>query len=418
MTTQPVSALDLTAGKGGAPLAWATAHPRPRRTPRHLFRSLPRWGQALTLLVASRVLFTFAAHRSAAMAQPHPGGRRWNYFEIANNWDGTWYQRIVLEGYPSSLPLDGSGAVVTNTWAFYPLFPRLVGAVMWITGLGWTPAATLVSLVAAAGAVIIIRSVLEHVAGPPVAIWAVALLCFFPSALVLQLPYSESVALLLVAAVFWCLQRRRYVVIVPMLLLLGVARPVAVPMAVVLTVHLLREVVAARGMPIALARRALTGPVLAWLASGLAAVEWPAIVWWGTGVPDGYTQTMAAWRTPREIVPFRPWIGVSQYFLGGFVGPVVLVAVLLALVWWLTRRGRGVVGVDLTVWCGAYAAYLLAVLDSFTSLPRYLLPMFPLGALLVSVSSSRPYRVALMVAFAVGGVMWLLVIWRSRLWAP
>ncbi|MDQ1290107.1 MAG: hypothetical protein QG622_3673 [Actinomycetota bacterium] len=389
-----------------------------RRDPWSLWRCLPGWGQALAVFAASRVFFTFVAHRAAAMAAPHPDGRRWNYLEIANNWDGTWYHRIVLEGYPSPLPVDAAGAVVTNTWAFYPLFPKLTGALMRVTGLDWTLTATLVSLAAAGGAVVLLRSLLERVTGPRTAIWAVVLLSFFPSSLVLQLPYSESLALLLVVAVLMCLQRHRYVSVVPLLLLLGLSRPVGVPMAVVLTVHLGREVLAVRGMPKAVTIRSLAGPVMAWLASGLAAVEWPLLVWWGTGVPDGYTRTMAAWRTPREVVPLRPWIQMAQNLLGEIVGPVALVMLFGALAWWLARRGWSLVGADLTVWCGAYAAYLLAVLDSFTSLPRYLLPMFPLGALLVSTSRSRAFRVTLTIVFATVGVVWMLAIWRSRHWAP
>lgn len=418
MTARPISMDDRALLEDQVLLTDPVVRPRRPRDPLRQWRRLPGWGQVLLLLVASRVLFTFVAHRAADMAAPHPGGRHWNYLEIANNWDGTWYQRIVLEGYPSELPLDRAGAVAPNTWAFYPLFPRLAGALMRLTGLGWTPAATVVSLACVAGAVVLVRSVLERVTGPRVAVWAVALLCFFPSSLVLQLPYSESLALLLLVATLWCLQRHRYVAVVPVLLLLGISRPVAVPMAVVLTVHLVREAVAVRGMPGPVVRRSLAGPVVAWLASGVAAVEWPLIVWRGTGVLDGYTRTMASWRTPQEVVPVRPWIEASQHFLGAITGPVALVAVFAALAWWLARRGWPLLGADLTVWCAAYAVYLLAVLDSFTSLPRYLLPMFPLGALLASVSSSRAYRGALTVAFAVGGVVWMLVIWRSRLWAP
>jgi hypothetical protein len=389
-----------------------------RRDLRGALARLPGWGQALLLLTASRVLFAFVAHRSAAMAAPHPDGRRWTYWEIANNWDGTWYHRIVLEGYPSVLPVDRLGEVVSNTWAFYPLFPRAVQVVMRVTGLAWTSAATVVSLAAAAGAVVILRSVLEHVAGPRTALGAVALLCFFPSSLVLQLPYSESLALLLIATVFWCLQRHRYLAVIPALLLLGLSRPVGVPMAIVLAAHLVREMIAVRGMPRPVAVRSLAGPGTVFLVSGLAAVEWPLIVWRGTGVFNGYTQTMAAWRTPKEVVPVRPWIGVSQHFLGQYLGPVVLVAVFALLMYWLFRSGRPVVGADLTMWCVAYTAYLLAFLDSFTSLPRYLLPLFPMGAMLISVSSSRAYRAAVTTAFALAGIVWILVIWRSRCWAP
>jgi hypothetical protein len=286
----------------------------------------------LLLFAMSRVLFTFVGYRAADMAAPRPGGRHWRYLEIANNWDGTWYRRIVVEGYPSVLPIDSTGAVAPNTWAFYPLFPRVVAGLMRVTGFGWTTAASAVSLGCAAVAVILIRSVLAGVVGPRTAMWGAAFSCFFPSAPVLQLPYSESAALLLIALTFWCLQRGRYLLVVPVLVALGLSRPVGVPMAAVLSLHLLRELWTPRGLPRA-AWRSLVGPVLAWIAGVLAAVEWPLLAWWGTGVRDAYTLTMAAWRTPHEVVPVRPWIQYSQHMLGTVTGPAVLIAALAGFGW-------------------------------------------------------------------------------------
>jgi hypothetical protein len=385
-------------------------------------RRLPGWVQALLVMAASRVLFSYVAHRAADLAPAHPGGRHWTYLEIANNWDGTWYHRVALEGYPAVLPHTASGAVAPSTWAFYPLFPYLTRWFGRLTGLDWTPAATVVSLTCAFAAAVVIRGVLARVTGPRIALWAVALLCFFPAAPVLQLPYSESLALLLLAAVFGCLQRGRHLVAVPLIVLLGLARPVGAPIAVVLGVHLLARAWAARELPGGLrgrpARRVLAGPVLTCLAGGVAAVEWPLIVWWRTGVRNGYTLTMAAWRNPPELVPVRPWYLASQHFFGQSVGPLVLVAGIALVTWWVVRHGRRVVGLDLAVWCGAYSVYLLAVLDSFTSLPRYLLPLFPLGAMYASVSSSRAFRLTATAGFAALGVVWMLVIWRSHLWAP
>jgi hypothetical protein len=375
-------------------------------------RRAPGWVQALLVLAASRVLVTYVAYRAARLAAPHPDGSPWGYLEIANNWDGTWYQRVAEQGYPARLPLDATGAVAPNVWAFYPLFPRLVGTVMRLTGLSWTPAATIVSLACAAGAVVLIRSLLARLVGPKVAIWSVVLFCFFPAAAVLQLPYAESTAILLLAAVFVALQRRRYLMAVPLLLLIGLARPVGVPLAVVFGLHLLAQLRATRS----LARCA--GPLLATVAAGVAAIEWPLIAWWRTGVRDAYTLTMAAWRTPHEVVPFRPWWGASQLFLGHVIGPVLLLAALAGVAWWLTRPSARLLGADLRAWCAAYTIYLLAVLDSFTSLPRYLLPLFPLGALLAASSRSRAFRLAVTAGYAVLLVVWMLAVWRSRIWAP
>jgi hypothetical protein len=375
-------------------------------------RRAPGWVQALLVLAASRVLVWYVAYRAAGLAAPHRDGTSWGYLEIANNWDGTWYQRVAAQGYPERLPHDATGAVAPSTWAFYPLFPRLIGFVMQVTGLSWTPAATVVALGCSAGAVVVIRSLLARLAGPEVAIWAVALFCFFPAAAVLQLPYAESTAILLLASVFWLLQRRRYLTAVPVLLLVGLARPVAVPLAAVLVLHLVRKLWSTRSL-LACAR-----PLAATAAAVLAAVEWPLIAWHRTGVRDAYTLTMAAWRTPRRLVPFRPWWDAAQLFLGQVIGPLLLVTAIAGLAWWLARPSARLLGPDLRAWCVCYTVYLLAVLDSFTSLPRYLLPMFPLGALLAASSRSRAFRLAVTGGFAVLLVIWMLAVWRSRIWAP
>lgn len=394
--------------------SWAAARGRLARFDP---RRAPGWVQALLALAASRALFTFVAYRCAVLGGHHQDGTAWTYLQIANNWDGTWYQRIAVEGYPHGLPLDSTGKVPQNAWAFYPLFPMTVRLVERV-GLSWTAAATVVSLLATAVAVVLLRSLAARLAGPRAGLWTVAFLCFFPSALVLQLPYSEALAIMLLIAVFWCLQRGRYLTAVPLVLLIGLARPIAVPLAVVLAVHLAAEAWGMRGMPRSIAVRALAGPVLVCLAGGLAAVAWPLLVWWGTGVPDGYTRTMAAWRYPRPIEPVRPWIDTATLVLGGNVGRIALFGSLGALACWLVVQGRRVIGRDLAVWCAAYVAYLVAVLDSFSSLPRYLLPLFPLGTMLAATSRSRAFRVAVTLASAVLGVIWMLAIWRSHSWAP
>jgi len=397
-----------------ARVAAAVAGPAARLDPRRL----PPWAQALLVYGVSRFFVTWVAQRCADMAAPHPGGRHWNYLEIANNWDGTWYERISVEGYPAHLPHDRAGAVAQNTWAFYPLFPNVVHTVERSLGIGWTLAATIVSLTCALVTAVVVRSLVARVAGPRAGLWTVALLFFFPSSLVLQLPYSEGLGLLLLVGVLWCLQRGRYLAATPLILLVGVARPLGVPLAAVLGVHLLARAWDVRAEPRLRAARSLAGPLVAAAAGVVAAVEWPLIVWWGTGVRSGYTRTMAAWRSTRTIVPVEPSIEVSRTFLGQQTGPLLVWAAVGGVVLWLLLRGRWAIGLDLTVWCLAYSVYLLIVLDSFTSLPRYLLPLFPLGTLLLSTSRSRAFRIALTVSFAMFGVVWTIGVWRSHTWAP
>ena len=56
------------------------------------------------------------------------------YWVAMANWDGQWYQQIADVGYPNPLPLDDLGQVDMNAWAFFPLYPMMVGALMRVTG--------------------------------------------------------------------------------------------------------------------------------------------------------------------------------------------------------------------------------------------------------------------------------------------
>jgi hypothetical protein len=307
--------------------------------------------------------------------------------------------------------------VAQNTWAFYPLFPGLVQALMAPTGWSFAFAASLVSIGFGALAAVGMQKLAAAVAGRRLALWTVLLFCFFPSGAVLQLPYAESLAIALLVGALLCLQRRQYLLGVPLVLLLGFARPIAVPLAAVVLVHAVRVLMRRTRGSDPLPGRSVAALGLLVLASALAAAEWPAFVALRTGRLDGYTQTMASWRSERKVVPFTPWWNGVERYLGG-IGLLVLVGAVVAVAVWILRARANVIAGDMRVWCLAYVAYLLAAMDSFTSLPRYLLPLFPLGTLLVNVSRERAYRVAVAVAFAVGSIVWIAVVWRSSTMAP
>jgi len=71
----------------GSVRADRTAEPRRRLDPRRL----PAWAQALLVFAGSRVLVSYVAHRAADLAGRRGDGHRWTYWDIADNWDGTWY---------------------------------------------------------------------------------------------------------------------------------------------------------------------------------------------------------------------------------------------------------------------------------------------------------------------------------------
>lgn len=383
----------------------------PRLTGRHtrLVRLLdrwlrtPPWAQALVVMAGCMLLTAFLLDRASRFTVVDATGRTadWSYLQFIARWDSAWYRKVAQGGYPQVMPLDPlTGEVKQNPWAFYPVFPLLARALMAL-GLGWPVAGWLVAIGCALASAVVLRSLVERLAGPQVALWSVALLGSFPTAPALQLPYSDALGVLMLVTVLWCLQRRAYPAAMIALLIVGFARPIAVPLALVAAVHAVRRL---RDRPGTAAGLLVT--------AGIGAVSWPITAAVVTGRAAAYTETMAAWRYGRGLVPVDPWLDASARYLGVFVGRVLLVAIPVVMLWWLTRPIARVLGADLRVWCVAYGAYLIAVLDPTTSLARYLLLTFPLGVLLLVLSPSAAYRRALTAGGFMLQVVWIVTIWR------
>jgi hypothetical protein len=136
---------------------------------------------------------------------------------------------------------------------------------------------------------------------------------------------------------------------------------------------------------------------------------------WVTGVSDGYLRTQEAWRWAKTVQPFYGWTYVPQFWFGSWatvvmVGGFALTAlVLLAPSAW--RLGR-----ELHAWSAAYVLYIVAVSEPGSSLARFLLLAFPLGASSVGLVTStararRAWLAGLLVSMLVLQVLWVRQIW-------
>ena len=90
-----------------------------------------------------------------------------DYWTATTLWDGQWYRTIVEEGYPSALPMEGDGSVSRSTWAFYPAYPMLVRAVMWVSRAPFEVVAPTLSTVLGAGAVCLLYRCLLYTSPSP-----------------------------------------------------------------------------------------------------------------------------------------------------------------------------------------------------------------------------------------------------------
>ncbi|HEX8497114.1 MAG TPA: hypothetical protein VF661_07950 [Actinomycetales bacterium] len=362
-------------------------------------RTLP--ARSLDLLVAlgfyalTRLWGAVVIHRAAADQQASIWtGPRSGYFDLAQLWDAQWYRIVAVQGYPPTLPVDASGAVQQNAWAFFPAFPYTVKAVMTVTGLPFSEAAVLTNLVLGACAVVVLLTLLQRVAGRGGGLGAVVLLCAAPSAPVLQIAYSETLFLLLFALATLWLVERRYAAVAGVVLLLALTRPVVAPFAVVILGHLIARWWSRDTDP--LPRSDTRRIVALGLFTAASVLLWPAIVQVLTGEPDAYARIQGAWRTGGVLqAPFEQTLGITRLLWGdrGPWGLAIGAAVYVAVV--LSPVGRSL-GAELRTWCLAYPTYVLAVHEPWTSTYRYALFLFPLFVLPGTVRRVGPLLVVVL----------------------
>lgn len=447
----------------------AATAPAPTAGSRAL-RARPHWADVLLVWAAcsllSLVILRLSAHDAPATAW---AGASPSWREVLTFWDSGWYERIITEGYPTTLPVDASGTVQQNAWAFLPMLPYLAQALVWLGG-SFAVRAAAVAALSSAGAAVALDRWLAPRTGERASLWAVALLWSSPCAVVLQVPYAESLGLLLVALALGLAQRGRYRAAAPFVLLAPFARPLGAPLALALGLWWLWELASRRGLlrgptaqpgqapapaspsrattaqpasrgegasrsAAAAARQGAASPqgapapstgsrgphgllALALLA-GAATAAWPLAAWAVTGRPDAYTATETAWRG-SSLAPFLPWLERGGWWVGAHLGPLLLVAVLA--VGWLALSAPSLraLGPAARLWCLAYTAYLLAVFDPTTSLLRLLLPLAPAAWALAS-STGRRARLLLLAAGVIGQLLWVSWVWTQAAgvtWVP
>jgi len=337
-------------------------------------------------------------------------------------WDSEWYRTVATEGYPVPLPADpATGKLTYSAWAFYPLFPFLVKGLMAV-GIPFTVGAVGLNVVLGGIGAVLVWALFRHGlhAEPQpgrerLALVAACLWCFYPATGVMLKPYTEPLAVVLVAASLLYLMRRRYAVVAVLAVPLGFTRGVAAAMGCAALIHLVVRIREDRAAGVAPLRGQRMSAALMLVVTGLSGIAWPVIVGVVSGIPTAFFDVQEAWGQKPASGPFVLWLQWA-WDARGVAGVAVLVALCgtyIALI--LGRHGRWI-PVEVRAWAVAYPLYLFAVVRPITSMWRFLLLDFPIAALLASVAMRTSTgeqivthwrrRVAILLVPILGGLLW------------
>lgn len=342
-------------------------------------------------------------------------------------WDSKWYEHIARHGYPVPLPLDPqTGRFTYSAWAFYPLFPLLMRGLDAI-GVPFIAGALVLNVVLSTLAAVLIWATLHqgtHADPQPqrarLALVAACLWSFYPATPVMLKPYTEALAMVLIAASLWALLRRRYLLVALLSVPLGFTRGVAPALGLAALVHLVVRWREDRRAGLDPLRGARVAAVVMLVMTGLSGVAWPLVAGWVSGIPSAFFEVQAAWGMQPSAGPFTLWLQWA-WDSKGVLGVIVIVGLVATYISLIAGRHGRWIPVEVRAWAIAYPIYLFAVVRPITSMWRFLLLDFPLAALAASVamrtsngSQVVPHwrrRVGIVVLLLLIGMLW----WSSSL---
>ena len=313
------------------------------------------------LVVIFLVLQVVAAASFREVDPEWPNGRM--------NWDGEHYSDLSTQGYPplGAKPSDDA----LGSYAFFPLYPMLIRALAAVSGLGVGTLAPLISVSAAAVALVLADRWLRglmRAAGAAAAFVGLVLSPAFP---VLQMGYTEGISLLLLVVAWRSFSMQRWVPYGLAVTVLSLTRPLAVPLAAVALVAVGVEY-----------RRGIRGSrlrahIVAALLTGLSAAVWPAVLWAMTGRPTAYLDAMATFRRDTDV---------PNVLAAAFAYPALGLAVFGALgsfAWIGLRMLPAEVPTVVRAWVVVYPLYIAMAAVPSSSPLRYLMFEFPIALVLV-----------------------------------
>lgn len=166
------------------------------------------------------------------MVRPPLGGMAHWLVEPFRNWDGTWYALVAERSYSPDM---------SATAAFFPLYPWLMDWGSRLTGWSVETVGYLVSNLAFAGALIVLYKLVRIDFDDRVARWTLVALAVFPTAFFFSAIYTESLFLLVSVTCLWAARRNDWLLAAIMGFLAAMTRSAGIMLLAPLAVLFIQQ---------------------------------------------------------------------------------------------------------------------------------------------------------------------------------
>ena len=314
-------------------------------------------------------------------------------------WDCGWYVRLAEQGYD---PFPVPSMVNAGNWAFFPLFPLLVGVLRNLLGLPTMVVATATSLVLSITAARIAWPLL----GKDLRAYILfsAFLLAGPFSVYFTTFYSEALFLLLTAAVFVALQQRNYLAAGVFAALVSGTRIVGVfiVLAIVLQAWLDHRAQGGRlrdFVPAVLKRPDL---MVAIFIAPLGLFAYMAYLHWHIGDALAFSHVQRAWGRATGNPLGYLWTGLTNFPRDGWV-PTVSQQLATA---WLVGFALTLVLVVRRQFAAALYCLICLTLPLFAGLAsmlRFVVGLAPISVTAMSLLAGRTWLAYLALAIIIVG---------------
>lgn len=341
---------------------------------------------------ASRLITAFAVALAAVAS-----GR--SVHRVVTVWDGRWYERIALHGYPTSVPQGDfaahTGRQAQSSVAFFPLYPLLMRGLDRVLPGGAAVAGVVLSLIIGALATVLVWLVAEKVAGRRVADRAAVLFAFSPGAFVLSLVYAEGLLIVLSAACLLALLDRRWVLAGVLAALASATRPNATAVAMA----------CAWAAGVAIWKRREWRAAVAPLLAPVGMLAFFVFLWWHTGETLIWFRVESQGWGERIDFGWQNLALISDFVTHPFHNPnkvVLILSMIFAAVLMVVLVRAKLPGI-LNVY--ALSGLGLVLASHINARPRFIFVAFPLVIALAKTVRKQPAFMVLAALFAASTVM-------------